>query len=192
MPALWKTAFPKQAQKLARHALESKKRRAAIRASRQRKRVNPISKQRRENLKRYAVVKREWKNDPLNQRCVITGSPAVEIHHTWGRIGDLLCMSRLWVAVSREVHDWINKNPKPAAKVGLLCPAGRYNEIPMEWEAKAHEYRLGLFRAFVHGIQSEEDALVLHRPEGLACNVCAEVEREVAEACRDKFWKCLQ
>lgn len=190
--AAWTRAFPKQARKLARHATRSKKRRAVIRAKRQRKRLNPISKQRRDNLKHYANIKREWKNDPLNQRCVITGEPTVEIHHTWGRIGDLLCMSRLWVAVSRKVHDWINSHPRTAASVGLLCPAGRYNEIPLEWEVKAHEYRLGIFRAYVHGIQHEDDALVLHRPQGLATKICEEIEVEVAEACKERFWKRLQ
>lgn len=102
-------------------------------------------------------------------------------------------MSRLWLPVSRKVHDWINANPKTAAAVGLLCPAGRYNEVPMEWEAKAQEYRLGILRAYIYGVASEEDAVTtVQRPQGLATVICAEVETEVAAACKSRFWEKLK
>lgn len=193
MAAPWVTAFPKQARKLARHSTESRKRRQAIRAKKPRKRLNQISKQRRQNLKQYAAIKRAWKGEFGNHRCIVSGAPQVEIHHTWGRIGALLCLSRLWLPVSRKVHDWINANPKTAAAVGLLCPAGRYNEVPMEWEAKAQEYRLGILRAYIYGVASEEDAVTtVQRPQGLATVICAQVETEVAAACKSRFWEKLK
>lgn len=102
-------------------------------------------------------------------------------------------MSRLWCGVSRNLHDWIRDNPKTAAAVGLLCPAGRYNEVPMEWEAKAQEYRLGILRAYIYGVASEEDAVTtVQRPQGLATVICAQVETEVAAACKYRFWEKLK
>jgi hypothetical protein len=191
MPALWKTAFPKQARKLARHStLTRKKRESKARSDRfsKRKPVNPVSKRRQDNLKLYATIKRQWKSEPQNQRCIINQTPNPEIHHTWGRIGELLCLSRLWVGVARKVHDFIRDNPKLAAKAGLLCPAGRYNSIPNEFEIRAQEYRLFWLRCIVHS----DESLRPVRPPLLATAVCVEVERDMEEVAATKFWLKLK
>lgn len=188
--ALWTTAFPKQARNLSRHSTLTRKRREkAAKSSRQKqKRANPISSRRRQNLKQYAAIKREWKSRSENQRCILTGSQQVEIHHTWGRIGELLCLQRLWLAVSRKAHDFIRDNPKLAAKAGLSAPVGLYNSIPHEWQIRAHEYRVAWLRCIIWS----DEALRPVRPLLLAVKVCEEVENDMKEVAETKFWLGLR
>jgi len=53
-----------------------------------------------------------------------------QVHHYRGRIHRLLLMEEFWIAVSAAGHDWINRNPDAARKLGLLCPKGQWNSIP--------------------------------------------------------------
>ena len=133
--ALWTKAFPKQVRRT-----KKKERRPAPR-----KRINQISAKRRESLSEYEATKRDWYAQPENQRCLVTGDAKPDVHHTRGRQGDLLCLTELWLPVGRKLHNWTAENPKLAQKLGLLCPAGKWNSQPEQWEIKAHVYRIGLF-----------------------------------------------
>lgn len=187
MCALWQSAFPQQARKLARQSRARRQAKATkantFRQPKQRKRINPISAQMRQALKDYAKEKRLWKSEPQNQLCIVTGKPATDIHHTRGRRGDLLCLSILWLPVIRSVHDWIADNPDLARKAGLLCPAGKWNTTPTEAEIKEHLYRVALLRLVVamRLIESE-------RPKLLATKVCEQVELDLFEVSKTGFW----
>lgn len=47
------------------------------------------------------------------------GLLAVEIHHKKGRIGDLLCDKKYFLAVCRMCHDRIEQHPKEAKEQGF-------------------------------------------------------------------------
>ena len=55
-----------------------------------------------------------------NPMCVWENTEADDIHHSRGRIGDLLLDMRYWLPVSRATHDKIHKNPTWAKENGLL------------------------------------------------------------------------
>jgi hypothetical protein len=58
---------------------------------------------------------------PINgQICCVPKS--TEIHHRKGRFGSRLNQTEFWMAVSRDGHDWIHANPKPAYEKGYLLP----------------------------------------------------------------------
>jgi len=51
----------------------------------------------------------------------INGCPeATDIHHRKGRVGKMLLDTQYWLAVSREMHDNIHRNPKWAYAKGYL------------------------------------------------------------------------
>lgn len=195
MAALWTKAFPKQARKLTRHSTLSRNKRLrrakfskakALQLSykKARKRINPISKQKRQALKEYKAEKQRWQSLPENSRCVVTNQPSGDVHHTRGKIGDLLCLSALWVTVIRPVHDWIADNPTLARKAGLLCPEGKWNTMPTEAELKEHNYRLQLTKRSIGG-----NVMAVYRPKLLATKVCEEIERDACEVFESQFWK---
>ncbi len=45
---------------------------------------------------------------------------ATELHHLAGRIGDKLNDESLFMAISREAHNWVHANPAKARAIGLL------------------------------------------------------------------------
>lgn len=55
---------------------------------------------------------------------------AVEVHHTSGRIGQLLNDQSKWLAVSTQGHRWIHMNIKEAREFGWICPHGQWNSTP--------------------------------------------------------------
>jgi len=57
---------------------------------------------------------------------------ATQVHHSRGRLGDLLLDERFWVAVSAKGHEWIHENISHARKVGLICEPGQWNTKPKE------------------------------------------------------------
>ena len=79
------------------------------------KRVNKESPKRSKENKSYLVLRELFLKDKI---CPITGEPATEIHHKKGRIGELLCDVKYWLAVSRTGHIKIENNPEWAKQQG--------------------------------------------------------------------------
>lgn len=100
-----------------------------------RKWIRRASTQRARDLRIYAQRRKwflaanpwcEWglkQNPPIYIR-------SEQVHHRRGRIGRLLLMEEWWSAVSAVGHDWINRNPEAARKLGLLCQKGEWNTVP--------------------------------------------------------------
>ncbi len=106
---------------------KSSKKRSKPKATAKRfKRVSPISKSRALKLAEYAKLKRQFfKAHPMCQRCLIR--PSVDIHHSRGRAGSLLCDTEFWFALCRPCHDDIQVRPHVARVEGYLCAPGLWN-----------------------------------------------------------------
>lgn len=50
-----------------------------------------------------------------------------EVHHTRGRLGELLTDKRYWMPVSKAGHRFIHANISEARKRGWVCPIGQWN-----------------------------------------------------------------
>lgn len=55
-----------------------------------------------------------------------------EVHHIFGRLGDLLRWQAGWVALSKAGHRWVHSNPAKARELGFLCQPGEWNRKPSE------------------------------------------------------------
>ena len=53
-----------------------------------------------------------------------------DVHHTRGRAGKLLRDRRYWVALCREHHDRVQREPNWARALGLLPEKGQWNTVP--------------------------------------------------------------
>lgn len=83
------------------------------------------SNKRAKEEKEYSELRKEYLLCTLNVCPValhILGKAikCTEIHHKAGRIGKLLNYTPLWMAVSREGHNWIHDNPEESYKRGWL------------------------------------------------------------------------
>ena len=62
-----------------------------------------------------------------NQTCAVyPWKKAEDVHHMRGRVGKLLCDVRHWLAVSREGHEKIGREPEWARRMGYLCAKGQW------------------------------------------------------------------
>lgn len=52
--------------------------------------------------------------------CPVTGGATSELHHAAGRVGGWLNLSRYWIALSKDGHEWVHRNGKAAEKLGLV------------------------------------------------------------------------
>lgn len=52
---------------------------------------------------------------------------AVEIHHTRGTIGSLLCEEKYWLGICRQCHSFCHTFVKRARELGLIAPVGQWN-----------------------------------------------------------------
>ena len=112
--ALWTEAFPEQ--------VRSK--------PKEKKWPSAISKKRRDQLKVYSRKKRAFLKRHKVCQAEIPGvckKVVDDIHHSRGRIGELLNLEEFWIPVCRRCHDWINGNPDFARERGLICERGRWN-----------------------------------------------------------------
>ena len=78
----------------------------------------------------YAEARQQWLSE--NSTCACCPSPAADVHHSRGRLGDLLMDERYWVPVCRVCHDWIHSNMDAARDLvwegrPLLCARGDWN-----------------------------------------------------------------
>jgi hypothetical protein len=53
-----------------------------------------------------------------NPECEICGSPATQIHHKAGRIGDLLTDTKYFLGCCFTCHEWIEHHPEKAKEFG--------------------------------------------------------------------------
>lgn len=96
---------------------------------------NAISATRRASLVLYAQVRVKFKQEhPRCECCHLIHGRAPrktdDIHHTRGRIGRLLTMTRFFKAACRDCHIWIDDHPDLARGLGLLCEKGQWNTVP--------------------------------------------------------------
>lgn len=90
----------------------------------QRKPIRRISAARAKRLSEYAKLKRCWLRGKTCQMCL---SKKVDVHHSRGRTGRLLCMVELWIPLCRFHHNKVKEDPAWAYKHELLGPYGSYN-----------------------------------------------------------------
>jgi hypothetical protein len=103
------------------------------------RRISPISKNRSQRLANYRVVRKEFlagkrcacygiiRVDSPTGRMIWCDNKASEVHHSRGRVGDLLCDTRYFVPVCRAAHDWIGCNLEEARKHGWIAEKGLWN-----------------------------------------------------------------
>ena len=128
-PACWTEAFPDQV----------RPRLVAARKTIVRKRIRQVSVKQASRNQRYARIRNEFMSQPENKVCCLDGCAnwSEDVHHSRGRIGDLLFDTRFFLAVCREHHAWIDANRDRARtmlamkgtnrRLPLLCQPGRFN-----------------------------------------------------------------
>lgn len=91
----------------------------------QRRRIG-MSKGMKSKLRVYAKLRREFL--ATHRQCAVFDFyEATDIHHTRGRVGNLLLATEHWIAVSRIGHQWIHDHPEKARQRGWLPPLGKWN-----------------------------------------------------------------
>lgn len=84
-----------------------------------RSRLRPISPKRAKQVRLYARLRAAHLK--VHHRCQVCRAMASrDIHHIAGRNGDRLNRIEDWLAVCRECHDYIHKNPTVARYRGWL------------------------------------------------------------------------
>jgi len=80
--------------------------------------ISPISKKQAERLKEYRKLRDEYMK--VHETCETRdcSSPATEVHHSAGRIGDLLTDTNYFLAVCRRCHRYIEEHPQWAKDNG--------------------------------------------------------------------------
>ena len=59
-----------------------------------------------------------------------------EVHHKFGRMGDLLRWQPGWLLVSKAGHRWIHSNIAEARRRGWIAPHGKWNDQNVTKETK--------------------------------------------------------
>jgi hypothetical protein len=80
--------------------------------------IKKVSKKRSGENAIYLQKRLVFLSLPENQVCPITKEQTTEVHHKKGRIGKLFLDEKLWLAVSRKGHQWIEMNPEKAKELG--------------------------------------------------------------------------
>ena len=81
--------------------------------------IAPVSKKRLEALKKYRRIRDKFLAE--NPKCMYPGcnSGKVTLHHGKGRIGSFLTDKRFFKALCWPHHDYIERHPAEAKKLGL-------------------------------------------------------------------------
>ena len=82
--------------------------------------IKPVSDKRAKQKKAYLLAREVFLMEDCNKYCPVTGKPATEIHHTYGKENERLLDREYWLAVSREGHVYIHTNPIEAREKGWL------------------------------------------------------------------------
>lgn len=105
--------------------------------------IKKVSDKQAKYNKRYSHLRKAFLLDPKNQRCCkYPHLRATTVHHMMGRSINvyaddwamqhdlpLLLDMRYWKAASMEGHEWIEKNPVEAKKLGFSLDRLKKNEI---------------------------------------------------------------
>jgi hypothetical protein len=96
------------------------------------KRIRPVSLKRSKELRLYDKLRvRFLKENPVCSVFPEGGSNrSTQVHHRYGRRGDLLNWIDGWISVSQKGHEAIHKSPEWARRMGYLCPKGQFNTMP--------------------------------------------------------------
>ena len=92
-----------------------------------RKWVRPVSESRMNEQRKYRKLKAEWLPGKI---CAFPGCSCrmnLDVHHTRGRIGRLLCEQKFWLPLCRKHHEWVGENISQAREMGLICQPGKWN-----------------------------------------------------------------
>ncbi len=92
-----------------------------------RTRVKKVSAKEKIRKRKYSVVRKKFFEDPTNEMCQIRMSeicieiqqPATEVHHSKGRIGELLFDTEYFVPGCRECHRLAHLKDKEAKAKGV-------------------------------------------------------------------------
>lgn len=83
-----------------------------------RSKLNPRSEKMSIRMKEYNKLRIQYLSKFV--RCAVYPQKAsTQIHHTRGRLGNMLCDIKWWLPVSQEGHRWIHDNPAEARTRGL-------------------------------------------------------------------------
>ena len=84
-----------------------------------RKPIRKVSLKRAKQLREYLPKRNTFiAAHPVCQMC--HNARATDVHHGWGRIGELLNDEEHWFALCRTCHDFIHRNPSTARRQGFL------------------------------------------------------------------------
>lgn len=91
-----------------------------------------LTRKRQPNLKakRLREYRKAAKAFLVGKVCPVTGQPASQIHHVFGRLGRLLLWQPGWIGVSAYGHDLIHRHPEIARERGWLAEKGNWNRQP--------------------------------------------------------------
>lgn len=80
--------------------------------------ISNMSPSMRAKMNEYATLRKLFlKHNPY---CRVTNTPADDIHHSRGRVGDLLLDTRYWIPVCRRVHEQIHRDIEWARQFDLI------------------------------------------------------------------------
>ena len=105
--------------------------------------IRSVSKLQARRLRLYAAIRMRYLIDhPRCEACpkvnLLDGFPlknakwANDIHHTRGKLGELLFATQYFKAVCFTCHRYIHDHPNQARELGLLCQPGQFNTMPIE------------------------------------------------------------
>lgn len=102
-----------------------------LKVKKEKKRVRPITKKLAVSRREYLKIRKEFLSK--NRICAIFDwKLSKEIHHSRGKTGPLLTDERFFIPVSRDGHDWIDRNRNLARRTTwkdrpVLCAVGDWN-----------------------------------------------------------------
>lgn len=81
--------------------------------------IRRVSKKRAAQLRVYSKLRKDFlEKNPVCQLC--NNANATDIHHGWGRIGELLNAEEHWFSICRPCHEWVHNHPSQARRQGYL------------------------------------------------------------------------
>ena len=75
----------------------------------------------------YDRLKRSWLIDKACARCGHNFYGEVGVHHSRGRMGNLLNEMKHWIPLCFRCHRWVHDHIAESRKMGLICEKGLWN-----------------------------------------------------------------
>jgi len=88
--------------------------------------IKPRSEKRAKEESIYIQLRKAFLNKEENRFCPVMLHlkkglhRTTEVHHTKGRIANLLLDTKYWLALSHEGHKWVHDNPSKSYELGFL------------------------------------------------------------------------